>query len=192
MYVNQSRKMIYFHNPKTGGRSAIETLGFEEETHVKFIHMTAVDAKRRIFQETWSSYHSLAFVRNPWDRMVSLYAYHRSLDYGMFQGFNHSHQVARLYSFSEWLTINAKTSKKSNWFGVPQSVWTEDVTEVHRFEKMQGSLDEICNRFGLPVQSLHKNKSDRGDYQSYYSSQEEIDIVAEIDAETIKQFNYQF
>ncbi|MBO6505500.1 MAG: sulfotransferase family 2 domain-containing protein [Kordiimonadaceae bacterium] len=182
--------MIFFHNPKTAGRSAIEMLGFVEDPNPKFIHMTATDARNRIFQEEWGRYYSFAFVRNPWERMVSLYHYHQTLDYGLFQGFNVSHQLARQYEFNEWLTINTQNRAKSAWFGVPQTVWTDSVSQVYRFEKFEENWRAICERFDLTFDPIHKNSTSHGQFRDYYASQRELDMVAEIDAETIKTFDY--
>lgn len=192
MYINQKLKFVFFHNPKTAGMSATEILGFETNSNGRFIHMPVDDAKEHIFQSEWPAYYSFAFVRNPWDRIVSLYSYHRSIEYGAFMNFNTSHQSARFYDFREWLLLNAQGEIKSNWFGKPQTLWTKTVSEVFRFEQFEESINRICDHFELPPKAIHRNKSKRSKFQDYYKDQQSIDIVAEIDADIIQEFQYDF
>jgi len=192
MYILNAKRIIFFHNPKTAGRSTIVGLGFPEDNGLKLSHLTPDVARKCIFQESWKSYYSFSFVRNPWDRMVSLYEYHRSLEYGIFQRMNSSHALARSYTFDEWILINHKRLKRSNWFGVPQSDWTRGVSKVFRFEDYVSATQELLNILGEPRSIEHLNKSVRRGYAEYYLREETVDIVRSIDIDTISTFDYRF
>lgn len=193
MHVDNASRCIFFHNPKTGGRSIITGLGLPDDTQLKLIHFSPQEARRCIFQDAWDEFFTFCFVRNPWDRMVSLYEYHRSVQYGIFQRMNSSHVLARQYNFDEWVAINQAKIKQSNWFGLPQAHWMSGVSKVYRFEEFTEAFEEIAARMKKNVKPPHANRSHRtSDYQAYYQRKETIETIRTIDAYVIKQFHYAF
>ncbi len=194
MYVCQKKKMVFIHNPKTAGVSLLRMLGFNYELNLEFSHINALDAKRRVFQDEWPNFFTFSFVRNPWDRVVSLYCYQRSTTYRDLVGINDTHEIALIYDFPEWLRLNdSRKSVRSNWFGHPQVYWTKDVTKVYEFENLEQSAEEICARFGLDRKLSRRNTSERSEeYRDYYPTQREIDIVERIDKHIILQMGYEF
>ncbi|GAB2575505.1 sulfotransferase family 2 domain-containing protein [Dyella jejuensis] len=194
MYVDNATKTLFFHNPKTAGRSIVVGLGFAEDTHHKLVHFDPVNARRCIFQDDWDRFFSFGFVRNPWDRLVSLYEYHRSVEYGVFQRMNDSHQMARRYDFDDWVCINmnATKRKRSNWFGTPQTFWIEGVTAAYKFEEYDQAFRDIALRMGKQMPAPYINKSSRSHYRNYYLKDATIEIVANMDAHVISKFGYTF
>ncbi|TWB09677.1 hypothetical protein FBZ89_14022 [Nitrospirillum amazonense] len=134
----------------------------------------------------------MSFVRNPWDRMVSLYTYHRSVEYGLFSKFNASHALARDYDFQEWLRISLSGTKRPNWFGIPQAEWVRDVTDVSMFEKYDMEMERICTKFSIPYARTARNASERRHYSEYYDRKDLIAAVGQIDAEIVNRFGYTF
>lgn len=191
MYINTDKRVIFVHNPKTGGLSVRALLGFSSEPNFRFIHMTIDEAIEYIFQCSWSSFYSFAFVRNPWDRIVSLYEYQRTHTYGIFINFDQTHIMARNYTFSEWMDINIKM-KKSRYFGIPQSKWVDGVTDIYRFEDFTESCKHLCEIIGVEHQAFHENKTLRKHYKEYFSKQLHIDFVAELDSFVVNRFGYDF
>lgn len=198
MNVHYQTRSVFFHNPKTGGRSVAKVLGLEDDKHLKLIHFEPEEARKFIFQESWGDYFKFSFVRNPWDRLVSLYEFQRSVDYGLFQNQNFSHNLARSYEFDDWVQYNyfhhKRQIRRSNWFGIPQSTWTVSVDEVYKFENFSDALAAICKRLGVTPSFPHENRSRRinEDYRHYYKRDETIESVADIDRETIQRFAYCF
>ena len=66
MNVSRTHQCVFFHVPRTGG-SSIEALNWWDEWTGHF------PAARELADRP--TYFSFAFVRNPWDRFVSLYHY---------------------------------------------------------------------------------------------------------------------
>jgi hypothetical protein len=194
MYVDNATKIIFFHNPKTAGRSIVVGLGFVEDVHHKLVHFDPKNARQCIFQDAWNNFFSFCFVRNPWDRLVSLYEYHRSVEYGIFQRMNESHQLARRYNFDEWvcINVNATKRKRSNWFGIPQTLWIDGITAVYKFEEYDEAFRSIAQRMGKNVATPHINRSSRSHYRDYYMKDDTIEVVANVDADIIRKFGYVF
>lgn len=99
MIISHQRRSVFVHVPKTGGRSISEFLQVdwpdaqgkklripvEAEADIRdlakrnpqliwnAVHLPASELRLRL--PDWDKYKSFAFVRNPWDRVVSLYAH---------------------------------------------------------------------------------------------------------------------
>jgi len=192
MHVDNASKTVFFHNPKTGGRSIVVGFDLPDDTRLKLVHFGPREARRCIFQDSWDEFFTFCFVRNPWDRLVSLYEYHRSVQYGIFQKMNVSHTLARQYDFDEWIAINQAKLRQSNWFGLPQAHWMDDVTKVFRFEAFPEAFEEIADRMKRNVPVPHLNRSHRKPYQDYYKDPESIEVVRRIDHHVIDRFGYEF
>ncbi len=193
MFVDQKRKVIFIHNPKTAGSSLIRSFGYKEiSRNNRFSHTRPQEAVAWIFQDTWPTFYSFTFVRNPWDRYVSLYHYQRSTEFARFSSSALSHTRARRYSFAEWLEVNEFSQEKSNWFGTPQIHWCWGVTEVFLYEDYAASIKRLSEMHGYPRDILKLNMTSRRHYKEYYDSQALIDLVARIDSEVIERFGYSY
>ncbi len=86
--INHEYKCIFVEVPKTGSTSIRSIIGSPEKPHLNikeikeknfyefdldttnvFMHFF----KRKIIELKWKQYFKFGFVRNPWDRVVSLY-----------------------------------------------------------------------------------------------------------------------
>ena len=161
----------------------------------------------------FDEYFKFAFVRNPWNRMVSIYKYF---------------EYDKISSFKSFLTGEFRNNlfKNKHWFVGPQSdyVYSEDgellVDYVGRFEDLQNDFNHICKQIGLPPTKLpHVNASKNKrsilsknpksmlrnilytlkikkppyykNYRKYYDK-ESIDLVAEFYQKDIELFGYDF
>jgi hypothetical protein len=77
--VGRSGSFVFIHIPKTGGTSMGKCLGLRKTTHA-----TASEWREQLGLD-YSNLYSFAFVRNPWDRFLSLYLYAR-----MEESYHHS------------------------------------------------------------------------------------------------------
>ncbi|MGI9220500.1 MAG: sulfotransferase family 2 domain-containing protein, partial [Woeseiaceae bacterium] len=63
---------------------------------------------------------------------------------------------------------------------------------VGRYETLQNSYDEICDRIGVPSRELgQKNASDHKTFDTYYDDELKVK-VAEFYAEDLRTFDYAF
>ena len=81
--IDHDIKCIFIHIPRTAGSSISTALTqrkkegerFENRARVKQdkIHFTVEQAQKKFGLKVWDEYLTFAFVRNPWDRLVSQY-----------------------------------------------------------------------------------------------------------------------
>jgi len=144
-------------------------------------HSTCFDLQ----EDEYKNYFKFAFVRNPWDRVLSWYFFYSQ----------RPNVRVRLSSKNE--TFNEFILNKSRsyrWGGENQSQYnfTKCCDFIGRFENLQQDFNIICDKIKIPRQELpHKNKSKHKSYTEYYND-ETRQIVAEKFAKDIEHFNYKF
>ena len=136
------------------------------------------------------------FVRNPWDRMTSLFEYlaassRRDVNKVEFELF--VADVENILNRGQCKDIHLK----------PQYDWVHDdegnlqVDFVGRFEQLHEDWEHVCNKLKLnPDHSRldHLKASTRrhSGWRDYYTSQELIDAVGELYERDITTWNYTF
>ena len=199
MPICHKHRFVFIHIPKTGG-STIEKLfnlyGHENagddnilNTDIMWGHGTQHLAYTKLLLEVSrdiSNYFSFAFVRNPWDRMVSEYFWRRRYSKRLHRR-NLNQFVRRIHKY-RWCTEHFQ----------PQSEFVCDKDEncrvdfIGRFENLQEDFNIVCDKVGISRQELpHKNKSKHKHYTEYYD-EETRQIVAEKYAKDIEYFGYEF
>ena len=169
-------KCIFIPVPRTGTTSVNKIIPRPFHPHPDILEVKEVIPKKK-----FDAYFKFAFVRNPWDRVVSLYLRSHQQD---FKRFVYSCEMSS--SHCVW-----PRSKKY------QLDWLCDesnnllVDFVGRFENLQNDFNHVCEEIGLPHQKLgHENKSKAHDYRDYYNS-ELIDVVYKNFKKDIEYFGYE-
>ena len=68
--INHDLKCIFVEVPKTGTTSISSIIGKPAKPH-----LTIVEIQNQVTKQQIDEYFKFAFVRNPWDRALSLYRY---------------------------------------------------------------------------------------------------------------------
>lgn len=148
----------------------------------------------------WSECFKFSFIRNPWDRAVSLYM----------------HQTNGEQRFKDWLMDIVKRDghpKDNNkkWSlspkmastggtGVPwkcQADWLIDdsgeicMDFIGRFENLHEDVARLSDMIGKKLVLPHINKTNHDRYLKYYN-EESANIVADWHHKDIKRFGYSF
>ncbi len=194
---------IYVHIPKTAGNSisdAIDSLPVSnpyvlpaDVTQPK--HIKARDLRSIVGETMWESAFTFAFVRNPWDQMVSCYNWwvQKAGDRG------HPETSARIaeMGFSRFMAspygshqINEFQGNSFDW--ISDSAGNAIVDYIGRFETLEENWRAICSRLEIdPIALPHLNQTDRVHYREYYTAQTRTQIARRF-RRTIETFGYQF
>jgi len=144
-----------------------------------FNHMTATQAHNRLPREVWNGYFKFCFVRNPWDRTVS-----------MFHWENRGKERPRTWEeFLEWGEFRPD-------FGLYSLGGKLAMDFVGRYESLQDDLTRALQMTGLTDQiELPRAKGDfrkdPRDYRDYYTPAQR-DVIAKVFAPEIEMFGYEF
>lgn len=153
----------YIHIPKTAGRSISELLDISWRGPI-VAHSTVKSIITTIGEDAWNKALTIATVRNPYDRAVSLWASRK-----------------RPYGFDKWCEVEIL---QGPW-NVLQTHWTHDeegrcrVNLLLRFEHLNKNWHHLP-RIG---------KSDHTSFVDYYN-EDLMDKINEAYEEDFKAFNY--
>ena len=154
-------------------------------------HSRLADIYGLVVQAEIENYFTFTLVRNPWDMLVSYY--HWLLE----QNFEHpAVRLAKANDFSGF--INTDHTKRT-MRGSPYSHYMKDRDGVLqcdlfiRLEHLSRDILKLEDHLGFSLgQIAPVNASKReSDYRSYYNTID-TELVADICAQDIKQFNYEF
>lgn len=154
-------------------------------------HSRLADLPGLVSEEEIAAFRVFTIVRNPWDRTVSYYHWLKD------QSFDHQAvDLAKKLSFSEFLAaprIAASLSSASygSYVTYPQGHLRCDL--FLRLEHLETDLKNLEQLIDLKIDEIpHDNRSLRDpDYRGYYSD-EDRERVAEIAADDIVRFGYNF
>ena len=202
-------KLIFYRIPKNASTSIYHALGLhnvikykEEEIEKKAdprlykgwfsaTHLKPEELKN-IIGSGIKRYFSFCVVRNPWDRVVSMYKFAKKNELNKLYGIEGDVDFA---SFCKLLYDN-----KDDPFFIgahKQTQWTRDLIKPYKiikFENLQQEYAEMIKEVGLNINdtklpSLNSTKHDH--YSCYYDSISK-DIIKEIFYDDITTFDYSF
>lgn len=179
------RRLLRLFGPLTRVGGFHRQLEFSE-------HASAAAVKRSLPPQIYAGLYKFAFVRNPWDRLVSRHAYLlRKTEHA------HSREVNRLGSFDAYLRWElSRTGRGGGMRHQADYVLGTGgeliVDRIGYFENLEKDFTEICRRIGIPA-SLPPPKSHapRRDYRSFYSDETRA-LVAEAYDRDIRLLGYTF
>ena len=188
-------RCIFFHVPKTGGLAVAEALfGNRAVGHIN------VDTAELIFgRRRFDSFYKFAFVRNPWDRLVSSYNYLRKggisrkltpfirehvLDFGSFEAFVEN-------GLAHEAVLREQHFRPQSAF-LCRGNGELAVDYLGRYENLDRDFDEVAARLGASTKLEPRNSSGRTrGYRDCYTDKTR-DLTAEIYRRDIDIFGYDY
>lgn len=178
---------VLIHINKTGGTSIAKALRLRDG------HWTAREKQAELGERAWRQKFSFAFVRNPWDRLVSQYHW-RTRN-------NRTGLGTNPLEFNDWVAAvfeeqDPRYHDETKMF-IPQLDWITDddgqvmVDFVGRFENLAPDFEFICRRLGVRATLPHLNRTEHAPYQSYYRP-EIVDVVGNWFHKDIDFFGYTY
>lgn len=182
IWISESKKLLYLKSPKCASTSIAKTLirNIDDMRNLK-TYKKAPD---------FSKYYKFSFVRNPWDRFVSMY--HNYYD---------TNKLKRdlnvpFMSFDEFI-------KSTVYFDYRTvKIHAMPITELTTFNGIQqmdfiGRVENIKNDFKKLKRYVNKdlprfNKTLKRQHYSTYYSEETKQIIADLYYKDIEAFGYKF
>lgn len=193
---NHKYKCIFIHIPKTAGTSLGRTI-FEDRdpsvSHSDAFYYEVFEPK--LFKE----YFKFAFVRNPWDRLVSNYNYFLKRELRD----QHKRFIENYEDFDSFVNALVEPKVVKEFFKLyhfrPQYQFICDfkdnllVDYLGYFETINEDFDQIVIRLNRPELKLpHLNSSKKGlDYRDFYTENTKK-VVEELYRKDVELFGYNF
>jgi hypothetical protein len=220
MLISNSRKFIYVKAGKVAGTS-VEVL-FEPfcqgdndfigwrgkclpDSHSESYSHTVAKKINKLLQQhqhSWNDYYTFGCIRNPWDRMVSLYfflkqqakTFHEITDeqkqYKSYKTLLHRHELSFL-PFDKFVEVTPYPVPLCKVYDIENLKYDYFI----RFENLKTDIIKVCNDLSLSCeisQLKHINKnSQRKHYTEYFDNRTKA-IVAEKYEKDIKYFQYKY
>jgi len=204
--ISTENKFLFIHIPKTGGNAirlalkdhADDELVFNEKQraynesmqqshrfgirnpHIDLDkHGTLSKAHLKWDEQKlgeWDTYYKFACVRNPWDRLVSLYF--------------SPHLGRDAYDEDEFIRLVNDTKK-----GTQSAYVLEEgrlaTDYLIRFESLKQDFDAVSRKLGIEAELPYVNQSKHKPYQEYYNNKTK-DLVYKLYQRDIELFEYEF
>lgn len=183
--IDHTRKLIFIHIARTGGSSIEHALVKEDWFQIdpKTKHISASQARQLYGEAAWNEYRKFAVVRNPWDRLVSMWAtkwWHQAA------GIDPDCQFS---TFIRHLKPHPYERYDSLFY---HQILDEELDFVLRFESLAGDFSNMLGELNIDVVTLpHKELRRRKPYHDMYSN-ETRDLVAKKFACDIKEYSYTY
>lgn len=216
MLISHRHRFAFVHVPKTGGSSVSHAL-WSFADHVDHYwanrclsrvgirvnhyapvrwrrfrpHTSADTLRRNLPAGLFDSLFTFAFVRNPWDLLVSYYHFLRDADGHPDHVSHRRRHAARLPDFEAYIRYEIRRGKISQTRMVADRRGRLLVDYLGRYESLRDDFGHICRELGINASLGRANASARGDYRDYYTDRL-VALVRDGFAADIERFGYDF
>jgi len=184
--VSRARGFVFAHVPKTGGISVRAALAPFEDCRLRDMETHDTLAALLARHPETQALFKFAFVRNPWDRMVSFHAYARrylARAMPVFGTLSFDAMLRALDRGEAWTrTIHAFR---------PQGEIASGADFTGRFERLAADFARACRHVGIAPALPCKNATEHRPYSACYNNWGR-DFVAARYADDVAAFGYRF
>ena len=211
MLISYSHSFAFVHVPKTAGVSVHAAL-YPYAQHVdhywanrwlskvgihvnhfapyplrKFrLHSTAAVLQEHLPAAVFDDLYKFAFVRNPWDMLVSYFHYVQQSP-----SHHRRRSVGKQADFADYVRYEIRRNKISQTRMLVDGRDRLLVDFVGRFESLVSDFNWVCTRIGIDAALPQVNRSQRGDYRDLYTDRL-ASLVGRHFAADIDRFGYTF
>ena len=182
--ISDKKKFIWFRVGKVGSRTILDVF---RQANIELAAEHPFDVHYPV--NSYKSYFRFAFVRNPWDRLVS-YWRDKVIRRNKFD-FSDSEQGFE--SFVDYIAMKVDMERGNPHLRLQSSlIDLNHIDFLGRFENFQTDLREVMGLLDIEATIKKKNASGRkADYHEYYTERTR-EKVAELYKKDIRIFNYEF
>ena len=207
MIVSHAKQFIFFAVPKTGTHAVRELLRVHkgpddweqqilfgkqclpipEIAKIQHGHISVQQISPHLEAAIWQNYLKFAIVRNPFDRFISIcFFLNRKNPLFIETPLQWMKSAIKVPRFRERVLV------KPQYLQLIDAQGEIAMDYVGRYEHLQLSVDEICNRLQIKAVPLEiRNASAHKQYREYYDD-ELKSAVEMVYREDLKQFNYSY
>jgi hypothetical protein len=157
-------ELIFVHIARTGGTSIETALTGHDWWLIspETKHLSARQIRQRAGEERWNKYFKFSVVRNPWDRVVSMFAT------GWWIG---DHRQCGAQAEFEYFITNLAPHPHETYASLQYSeIINEKLDMIVRYEALQNGFDQVCGAIGKPAMTLGRQEArPRLHYSVYYN-----------------------
>lgn len=211
--ISHKHKCIFVEVPKTGSTSVRAILGKAWKPHLNlwqikdhmenyWTHLggrinralevlylaVPKERRKRTGQKQFETYFKFGFVRNPWDRVVSLYERNEGLQLRDKMTFD---------EFVDWIQYASSTCIHSSphryqldWFVDPHGDMLADF--IGRFERLEADWDFVAQKLGITEKLPHRRANPRARHYTEYYNARTREVIASKFKVDIERFGYEF
>jgi hypothetical protein len=199
--ISFQKRFLFVHIPKTAGNSiqsvlrdysedelvalrgeqdGVERFGLRNPKYKLKKHSTLADYRAALGETEFGNLYKFTCVRNPWDRMISLY-FTPTQNAAGWDRKKFRHLIVKALPVSDYLRLNERENESF-----------ENVDYILRFENLEDDFLSLCAALDIsPVVLPKYNRSNREHYSKYYDVELRELVRARFAAE-IKRFGYTF
>lgn len=225
MIISHSRKFIFIKSAKTagtsleaalsnfcGGRDVVTPLGdysFNKDETGRWVHRPmnsdgfeqhdwASTIHDKIESGVWDAYLKFSIVRNPWDRVVSLFTWKARKDAAFRDQVKHLTAAGDRNAELGFIRARFSEFLKGDWQTNDRFYYIDDqycLDHILRYEHLQTDTFDLCRRLGLPEIDLPRLKSGFRPGELHYSDYYDdaaMRLVADRHERDIRLFGYAF
>jgi hypothetical protein len=199
--ISFQKRFLFIHIPKTAGNSiqsivsdysedelvalrseqdGIERFGLRNPKYKIKKHSTLAEYNAALGEVQFGDLYKFTCVRNPWDRMVSLY-FTPTQDIGAWDRKKFRKVISKAVPVADYLRLDK--GEKDPF---------DNVDYIMRFENLTDDFRTVCGTLGISPMTLPQyNRSSREHYSKYYDDELRELVRARFAAE-IERFGYIF
>ena len=205
------KECLFIWVPKAAGTSIFESLyrnygcmkrkdissakKFKNQGSISFGHISVAHLLKNEFvsKDYFQRAYKFCFVRNPWDRAVSLHRYFHDRVSGYSFTF-----PAFLERLKEGITPVGLYNNSGMSMCNPQTSWVLDADGnpladfVGRFEQLERDWGKVCAQLGKELPLGHANRGKHDHYKTYYKDRAMRKLVREIYISDVETFGYRY
>jgi hypothetical protein len=200
-------KCIFIHVQRTGGTTIERWLQGEDQWNIKhnYKHITSSYAKNLAYPEYYNDYFKFAFVRDPYEHVLSQLIIAGSYKWRHL-GFNKETPEESFLNINkdQYINIHCSGGSVINDYNesanfkqnsIYQNIFSEGVDKVYKFEDYNSAIDDIASILGIESPSAvlekHGKRPDEWVHPISKLTSKDIEIINDLYGSDFEEYGYE-